>query len=1204
MAFVLLLLVSITTLVQVESESANISKRKMEARLNAQLGLQVAIGELQAAMGPDARVSANASILDSDPSTAEIDGVEHTHWLGVYPTVDPNNVDNSLLNPKALRDWSLAEVKWLVSEKRGSTLDPAAALNNDDAVTLAQFIDDAATSLPDLSLIESLPATSLSKAQAELVEVYGKNQAIPSGRYAWWVGDESMKARVNTRASEMGDDVLSGTEIDAEAQKRSNYLVTQGTNFTTWLPGYNDNLNDLDKVLAPTGLDSLAISSGNTDWAKWSALNWDKFTPYSQSLPVDVVNGRLKKDLTAFLAGSYTGLDQQPMIDARFDISSGAAPGSRKFKEPTFDLLKQWATMVNDNTAAQAVVAPNYAEESINPQYEHGLHPVITQGAVAMKHSYKIIGPRTFQPVYIFMPQIQLMNPHNVPLEAQDYIVQIGYQFKWWMRVDGYQGTNIASFVGIEPEFHSWEAYSGQEPLPEHIPATNENIQYQGNKRFFTFVIKDQAFEPGESLIFYSKPPESGAIAGVEYNLNSDADTNILNNYTDDEDLNLLFNEASLDESFFYVVSPSVGTFEDPGNNPNHRNAQLDIYDSFYSQTNFKSDITNSDANSEEDLAMHINLYAFQNDQPLLLHAITKGQKNHRWGNWKRPTYPLRGYQAGNRYDTDTVGSFADKNPLINLGTSMLSSNFDVFAGGNNMNLPPKAGQPHAVLAYWNIRNQESFSTSADWAQTPGTIEASSWLNTFSFRSIANFFNTWETTDNLYGNLSTDRLGGWHQSQVQGSVYPFFDYPTSPYGPISLGSFQHANLSVYGWQPTYAFGNAQAPPRFNRNLTQDATNDDLYDISYLMNASTWDQYYLSTIPQSGASLVSGMRLPNSRQYLKKVDGESILDSTRLTDDDGFDLSASSVLINGGFNVNSTSLTAWKAFLSGAMGQSVATTFSAADSNVDTAAAMGRFFAPLLEEPAGVAIDRSAINFNDANSWAATRTLNAGEIDTLAERIVEEVKRRGPFLSLADFVNRRLEPDASVTNDERVYQEVLGTLQAAINKATLVDQEINYHYYNAHVDGDHVMAINPADDWSTRNFTVSSEAQEAMFGAPASTIDSAGGLIHSYAPNFLSQADVLTKIGPSITVRGDTFVIRSYGDSRHPFTDKVVSAAWCEAVVQRVTTPIGWDGSKEQLIQTQALDDVATVDLGRRFKLISFRWLSPEEVTPYSNDDAI
>ncbi|BDS07799.1 hypothetical protein NT6N_28390 [Oceaniferula spumae] len=1170
MVLLTMIALAMLSLSTVELRTARHSHAQAEAQANARLGLQIALGRLQTSLGPDARATANASILDTDPSSPEIDGVRHAHWLGAYPTINPNSPDDGIISPRTLRDWSLENMEWLVSTSDPNTAaDPTAPLGG-DVITMGQFIKDGTATIPDTSSIDGLSAALLTKAQAGLVKVEEN-----SGRYGWWVGDESMKARIDTLASTNGSDVLAGTEVNATAQKSNNYQITQGVNLESQLPTYKDDPEKLFKLITHNELTMLGSESADSSWKNWSLLNQDKFTPYSYSLPVNVADGRLKQDLTAYFKGSYTGLDKQSMIDPRFPVTAT--------RVPTFDFVKQWANMVEDRTTPQPVVAPNY--DPTSP--EHGLHPVFTQGAVAMQHSYQITGQRTFKPVTMIMPQIQLWNPHNVKLEARDYIVQVGYQFRWWMQT-GIRNTDEASY-DVNPVWHSWEEKNNHAPLPPHKPADNENIDYQGNKRFFTFVIKDQAFEAGESLIFHAKPPASGAISGVPYNMNEDADTDILKNYTNDGDLNLLVNEGNLDE-FFYVVSPSNGTL-DPNSNANLSNM-------LRTEPNFRSTTTGSGANDDEDLDMHLNLYTVNDGTPSLLHAMKKPQRNERYGNWQRPTYPLNRYQDGSLLASAT---YDGKSALVNFGSSMLVSNFDIFQGGNNMNLPPKAGQPHAVLGYWNIRNQESFSTSETWSS--GSLEASKWLNSFSFRSTQVFKTTWESAENLYGNLSTDRLGGWHLSQVQDMVYPMFDYPTTPYGPLSLGSFQHANLSVYGWQPTYAFGNAQAPPRFDRTKFQSSEQSDLYDISYLLNASSWDRYYLSTIPQSGTALKKGMRLPNSRQFLTTPTGEGSVDEAKLINADGFELSASNVMIHGGFNVNSTSVTAWKAFLSGAMGQSVETLHSSEDSNVATAAAMGRFLAPLMEETEAVANDRNSTRFDRPNTWASTRTLNSDEINILAGRIVEEVKRRGPFLSLADFVNRRLEPDSDVTGDERTYQEVLGTLQAAINKATMEDQKINYHYYANESNNGIKMTIKPDEDWSSGglDFTVSSSAQEAMLGYPVSKINQSGGLIHNYAPNFLSQADVLTKIGPSITVRGDTFVIRAYGDSIDSRTGEIAAKAWCEAVVQRVAKPVAWDGSSSQLMQPQAPSETG---FGRRFNVVSFRWLNEKDVMPYSDDDAI
>ena len=65
MAFVLLLILSITSFVVVEQQSANIAKQQLAAKQNALVGLQIAIGELQRRLGPDQRATASADILNS-----------------------------------------------------------------------------------------------------------------------------------------------------------------------------------------------------------------------------------------------------------------------------------------------------------------------------------------------------------------------------------------------------------------------------------------------------------------------------------------------------------------------------------------------------------------------------------------------------------------------------------------------------------------------------------------------------------------------------------------------------------------------------------------------------------------------------------------------------------------------------------------------------------------------------------------------------------------------------------------------------------------------------------------------------------------------------------------------------------------------------------------------------------------------------------
>jgi hypothetical protein len=101
------------------------------------------------------------------------------------------------------------------------------------------------------------------------------------------------------------------------------------------------------------------------------------------------------------------------------------------------------------------------------------------------------------------------------------------------------------------------------------------------------------------------------------------------------------------------------------------------------------------------------------------------------------------------------------------------------------------------------------------------------------------------------------------------------------------------------------------------------------------------------------------------------------------------------------------------------------------------------------------------------------------------------------------------------------------------------------------------------------------------------------------PAWPRQADVLASLAPVIAARDDTFVVRAFGGA--PAARGVSARAWCEAVYQRlpeyidpsvaphepplgeVTPPVG------------SLQRAPNVALGRRLRLVSFRWLTPAEL---------
>jgi hypothetical protein len=107
-----------------------------------------------------------------------------------------------------------------------------------------------------------------------------------------------------------------------------------------------------------------------------------------------------------------------------------------------------------------------------------------------------------------------------------------------------------------------------------------------------------------------------------------------------------------------------------------------------------------------------------------------------------------------------------------------------------------------------------------------------------------------------------------------------------------------------------------------------------------------------------------------------------------------------------------------------------------------------------------------------------------------------------------------------------------------------------------------------------------------------------------APTSLLQSDILEAIGPALSGRSDTFLIRAYGETTEaPGSISTKAGTWVEAVVQR--TPEFVDPS--QVPETEVHDplDVAKNNvaklkmanccLGRRFEIVSIRILSQKDL---------
>lgn len=307
----------------------------------------------------------------------------------------------------------------------------------------------------------------------------------------------------------------------------------------------------------------------------------------------------------------------------------------------------------------------------------------------------------------------------------------------------------------------------------------------------------------------------------------------------------------------------------------------------------------------------------------------------------------------------------------------------------------------------------------------------------------------------------------------------------------------------------------------------------LYDYPFLLNTAFWDEYFFSTIDAGNPST------PNNPRIVP----------VNNTPSSGYNTSAANYFIDGPFNVNSTSQGAWEALL-GSLTQDGKATFPRVPS--------------IVSDP----FDGQA---NSDTAYTGTRMLTPDEVEELAKAIIEEVKKRGPFLSLADFINR----DPNSMDDDHQRQ---GALPSAIDKA-----QINEVFQTSAFEANDVYLFPNASGGSKVRVTDSIPMNEADYYSSDSTA-------------WLSPLDILTRLGSVLTVRSDTFIIRAYGDISSS-AGQVIAAARCEIVVQRMPNYLDPGNPAETPHNpieagNNNFDPLVPLNqtFGRTFKIIHFRWL--------------
>ena len=1021
-------------MIRVETASSASAVDLLRAREAAQLAIQVALGDLQRYAGRDDRVTATAGVLDEDPATTDAtEGVDagSEHWVGVWDTaVLPPHFENGTSSELSLpASKETAALRWLVS---GETPQPRQGVL-ENPVSLGQFAYASFNPSPagglDVSAEVRIPRVDIDRAG-------GAGQ----DSFAFWVQDAGSAAALQTRQGDTTS-LSSPTNANASLDTLVEKQLPRQFPLSLMTPPFDSDPSSQDVKSLQERLFSTAQMGlfGTFDTAPLDLF------PRTSAVLANPETGELKKDLSALLRGEEpvpSWGDDKLWLDADIDTELTPSPPSA----PRASVLADWATDVSSDGAAP-VRAGSYGPsgEVIEPP----LHPVLARVQLFIQVTpYEVpsgppaadetqIPPKFRLHVY---PSVQLWNPYDIPIETANYGVEIDSKIDVLVTeiyVNGLGFPTLRGFDGFRDEGADTDRL-----FPQNLIRFYEDASLL-DENAMIFRLKAVELQPGESLVF---SPEDytdldlAAIRGGDWAganvLTSEPPFRQFNSFQVDTDVEL---QTNLDPNRWHLMQPST-----PGvARVYHRHATIDG-----SQTS--------------DISMEARLFDVTDaGEPTLLQEVS----DLIWVEHKDG--------AGAKFEPAWNSAFYEISaPEVNLPQG--KGHIFYAKPGRVQFQSTDEEEAHGELI-------EPFAEALPWAarsgRTPGLTEQRnlSWGGIVASDSQNWFLPDTDTSDPA-------RLRG-----LTAAIYRLIDLPAGSSGPgshffaahqpadpeeiISLGLFQHFALSANNYFPAYAIGHPASTP------------GDLMDLA---NRSIWNDFYLT-----GAVLPAAADRPYANDRIERApDAPDAPDAP---------LQAEHLMQRGALNVNSPYPRAWLSTLAAQFEMDVALTSQTqlTGTSGDTGSpSLQTASSPLLHalRPATGAVDQAG-SANPA-AWRGHRRISEGDspesrqLSALAESIASEVRSRGPFASMADFVNS-------------------GILQKAINSTSL------------QVENTPVPSINQDFEPTMRE-----------------------------TPGFITQGDLLQALEPALTYRSDTFRIRAYGETRG-IDESIKSSVVCEAVVQRL-----------------------------------------------------
>lgn len=1192
MVLLALVAVGLLSLASIVLRSAGSDAEMLEARSNARLALQIALGELQETMGPDTRVSANGAILSGRQSVSP----NMNQVTGVWNAWKPDNTN--IGNYEAKKAGAPIDVptgqgqikrpdggfyRWLVSSQQDSLAREvgfAAAGPAGNLVTLSRPQGNQAGASP------------VQASRVALTDGTGQ----PKGQFAWAILDEGQKAAANGIAPLNNN--FSPLQTLATQSEISWNNVEEWSGISALTPEQRQKL---------ISLETMAFGAVD-DPERFS----DDLTPFSSTVMSDTSQGGIKTDLSLLFA--------EPNLPAEFanrhlysdsEVPLLPAPNrnGHPYQFPSPD--PKWATLQKfhripedlfggDPANPRLTFRPSNRERiSSIPHRPNGftgsddyyddlkIAPVISKaqfyfsltfarGSALQRDFWPRDGGQArsrwrAEAILIIDPVITLWNPYDVPMDVSEfriflYRIPIAFQFASTNRrvITTDQYTEFVMAIAPSANVNRNFAY----PL-SIVPERGQSsiVLLPGEHRVFSAQDYQTSFAvglanaPGKAITMRPGwfPPGTGGrnarfIGGVSTeNLFRDNSGRATAQFraSNGGTFKTAGMPVAVGDQISISVRPSlaeIGNFETVGGRA------IDFY------LRYGAPAADSQIQSGSEQRNLPDFGAIELDYGRRITSILDQYQ----GNVDIPNFPinpgdiLAAPTNANHVATDRngqpYGTYLKKPFLV--ATLHLKSLIeeDFRAKG-----PTKA---------WIHNNPTAIYASAGAGDQMEDLAAQQYE--FSYQPLQ---GDWSNgIPELFGDRSNG-FGGPSPSSDGGKMFaPFASLPRV--APTSLAQFRHAPVNNSGMQPLTAqvISNSFAHPLLAADAVIDPANSYL-DHSFLANQALFDSTFFSSA-SSAADFSQFLQEPeqnpliNSRfRVLADQADEETLQGF-ATRPQAYEESGALLMMDGAFNINSTSINAWSAFLTGMNGQNIPLLTSLDNPdlgelpNPDRQAVASRYLVP-IEESLGQNLDAFG-GEEDRQAWTGNRRLEPAEIQALAAAIVQEVQLRGPFQSLAEFVNRRAENSALST---------VGALQAAIDNSGINAEALNDRTIQ-------IGAGSPGQN-STQN--------------PAA----AEGSASTGAPGYLTQGDLLQALAPSITPRSDTFRIRSYGASTNR-QGRVVAEAWCEAVVQRLPEYV--DALSNEPSDHPSRDpnnadfelSVVNERFGRRFRVVSFRWLNEAE----------